>query len=890
MNSAHSRAERPTSVSDCTVTTVTNTIVRSSSQIHTSEILSRGNIYRTVARPAFTNSFTLVNPNIYNQAYSPPNVNPFSQTTSGRSSSSDTKVTQASAAQYRSQFTPSVNSDTIKQLLLSNQRKTTVQPVPSNQNTVEIVKLLQSKSLHVAKQQSSDRQEVKETASQALTQQALPFLKTQDNQNIRRQLLLLQHKLKIQQDLKQEVSQFTGQIINTGPLPTGQFIKSASPQFTESVIIDDKKDIFPPHMTASKTLATQRPKEPSKNMDGQFCHSSELSPFINTCGELPLSTDFIDASIYASSPNSLHLYDQEKIDMQCSMGSTTVCSTFDPISSPDDFELKAQYENTQDISSLPLMETLPTVGKCDLNPRITNTHEPMIDWESCVKRPQDVYIKMESPDTSAPTLAELNSPTYDLSQELDDIDSYIHLELAGSSGEFSHSLDTALKGNQTSTGDIKEKTVINVNDKVQTKSACDTHVKEQSLEVPVIKTEPMDVYSLSPGSNVHGTSVKLETTTVKRPSERNSPLKTIREIDISDATTLQRLLSSKIPIGAREPRKRTISEPQTSTRSVSLRKRSFDSTGLDMDKKWEEIKQFLHTEIQNSGETTIPSPPIKRERTRYDSTSSIMTLTSTEDDDSDSDKDFDDESDSDMEGGNDLSTLSASNSLIGAKEKQYFWQYNVQSKGPKGTRAKFDLEEDPHVLNDFEDPVFGSNSSGTLNSIGITVKHGGKARKGDGNDIVPSPKKLCQIGLQLRKINKQINEFVPVSELPSQARGKTRKEKNKLASRACRLKKKAQHEANKVKLHGLEMEHRNLLTVIHLIRHKLYEHIKQSSSEGKECMTDVLQSLVEQYLSEMVGGNTTDYVNSVILKVEGGNYTGGLNIQATRSYPKELHN
>jgi hypothetical protein len=80
--------------------------------------------------------------------------------------------------------------------------------------------------------------------------------------------------------------------------------------------------------------------------------------------------------------------------------------------------------------------------------------------------------------------------------------------------------------------------------------------------------------------------------------------------------------------------------------------------------------------------------------------------------------------------------------------------------------------------------VFGSTSSGNLASIGVSIKHGGKARKGDGNDIVPSPKKLCQIGLQLRRINGQINDFVPASELPSQARSKSRKEKNKLASRS----------------------------------------------------------------------------------------------------------
>ena len=40
----------------------------------------------------------------------------------------------------------------------------------------------------------------------------------------------------------------------------------------------------------------------------------------------------------------------------------------------------------------------------------------------------------------------------------------------------------------------------------------------------------------------------------------------------------------------------------------------------------------------------------------------------------------------------------------------------------------------------------------------------------------------------------------------------------------------------------------------------------------------------------MVGGHTTDYVNSVIHKVEGGDLSGGILVQATRSYPKELHN
>lgn len=62
-------------------------------------------------------------------------------------------------------------------------------------------------------------------------------------------------------------------------------------------------------------------------------------------------------------------------------------------------------------------------------------------------------------------------------------------------------------------------------------------------------------------------------------------------------------------------------------------------------------------------------------------------------------------------------------------------------------------------------------------------KHNGKARRGDGNDITPSPSKLYALGNELKKLNRIINDLTPVSELPAGARTKSRKEKNKLASR-----------------------------------------------------------------------------------------------------------
>lgn len=73
--------------------------------------------------------------------------------------------------------------------------------------------------------------------------------------------------------------------------------------------------------------------------------------------------------------------------------------------------------------------------------------------------------------------------------------------------------------------------------------------------------------------------------------------------------------------------------------------------------------------------------------------------------------------------------------------------------------------------------------------------------------MTPNSRKLYNIGRELDKLGRIINDMTPVSELPFNVRPTSRKEKNKLASRACRLKKKAQHEANKIKLSGLELEH-----------------------------------------------------------------------------------
>ncbi|XP_047531059.1 protein CREBRF homolog [Vanessa atalanta] len=205
-----------------------------------------------------------------------------------------------------------------------------------------------------------------------------------------------------------------------------------------------------------------------------------------------------------------------------------------------------------------------------------------------------------------------------------------------------------------------------------------------------------------------------------------------------------------------------------------------------------------------------------------------------------------------------------------AKKEKYFWQYNVQAKGPKGQRLILKKKlEDPHVLNSVTDPVFSPN----CNVKGI--KHSGKARKGDGNDLTPNPRKLYLIGLELDKLGKIINDMIPVSELPFNVRPKTRKEKNKLASRACRLKKKAQHEANKLKLYGLQQEHRRLLSGINQMKQIVCNRV--TNPENNVDWSSHINGLVATATEVKIAGKTSEFVNMILDNVKSGQNNGGLN-------------
>ena len=60
-----------------------------------------------------------------------------------------------------------------------------------------------------------------------------------------------------------------------------------------------------------------------------------------------------------------------------------------------------------------------------------------------------------------------------------------------------------------------------------------------------------------------------------------------------------------------------------------------------------------------------------------------------------------------------------------------------------------------------------------------------KGRRGDSDDLSPNPQKLLEISKELERLNKVISDLKPIHQLPVNARTRSRKEKNKLASRYC---------------------------------------------------------------------------------------------------------
>ncbi|XP_031136543.1 CREB3 regulatory factor isoform X1 [Sander lucioperca] len=243
-----------------------------------------------------------------------------------------------------------------------------------------------------------------------------------------------------------------------------------------------------------------------------------------------------------------------------------------------------------------------------------------------------------------------------------------------------------------------------------------------------------------------------------------------------------------------------------------------------------------------------------------------------EDEDYEADKD-DDMSDAfsepgcDMELMEDIKGLTAGVSSRKRGKRRYFWEYSEQLTPSKQERMLKPSEWDRHTL-----PSNLFQKNGPLHGKYMLKK----SRRTDVEDLTPNPRKLLQIGTELRKLNKVIGDLTPVSELPLTARPRSRKEKNKLASRACRLKKKAQYEANKVKLWGLSTEYDRLLFVINAIKEEIVARVEDSAPRPTN-MADTLEHLIQETLvASPVAGQTSDFVNKILENTGHGDPTGGL--------------
>lgn len=596
-------------------------------------------------------------------------------------------------------------------------------------------------------------------------------------------------------------------------------------------------------MTVGAKPGTSKPRGDMDFLSGD--HSNGPLYDHTVSGEV----NMMDNTIFASSPNSLYMYEQEKNDMQ-SFSDTSCNGSMTSLLNEEPFELKSQYENSCDIS-------MPASGGSTVT--TTSSATGTFSDSSWVNNAasQSSSSNLVKSEEFEPTLAELNTVTSEENTMMDisSITDYI-------SPENMQQLDLLLSAaqqsftngeNSSAAGELKQ----NSSDRGRSNSASEmprtwttTSRTQDNKPVfsgdikPSFQRQPLPSHRLRHSSASSFSNKHPQKSTIESSQLHELLSRSIRPVTV---TTMENSVATSTPSQLSPGKRKLAMFPEEGSNSV--------------DKKWEEIKQLLYPEEKHS-----PCQS-KCKRQSLDSTSSAPSF-----EDSDSDSDVNDFSDSDSEGSQEEWNAGRSSRESRQHRKdQYFWQYNIQSKGPKGKRVKFGMEENPHKVQDFEDPVFDSSSASQL---GTTIRHGGKARKGDGNDVSPNPKKLVQIGSQIKKLNKQINSFAPLSELPVSTRNKSKKEKNKLASRACRLKKKAQHEANKVKLYGLDIEHKQLLNVIDTIKEDLHNFIVKKGPQLK--FSTRLQSLVKENLTIQVAGNTTEYVNTVITKVEAGDPKGGL--------------
>lgn len=335
---------------------------------------------------------------------------------------------------------------------------------------------------------------------------------------------------------------------------------------------------------------------------------------------------------FTSSPNSVTMYDGEM--MPGSLGSVCSDSSFVDTGQSEEFDLKPQYECTNDS----LLNLNVDMNVCeDLNNGVRGDAVWSPNDTGGMKM-EDVFQVDQKDAIQGPTLAELN---FDDSV-YDDIESIIQKEeeerkmASGgcalwqqahqSTMDVNFNVPQVITGGQkppikfttctitSPTANAMDVTVGPEKPLTSVTSGLYTATAKPFLATPCVKTEPIDA-QVAPKclqmaqQSPQGLLAPL-TAPVAIPARSQSlaPISMAIEAEAVKSSSLQRLLTDPLPITSikREPEESTsYSYPFTKPSILHKTfKRSY-SPGTDadlmrsMEQKWEEIKQFIHDEEQS---------------------------------------------------------------------------------------------------------------------------------------------------------------------------------------------------------------------------------------------------------------------------------------------------
>lgn len=165
--------------------------------------------------------------------------------------------------------------------------------------------------------------------------------------------------------------------------------------------------------------------------------------------------------------------------------------------------------------------------------------------------------------------------------------------------------------------------------------------------------------------------------------------------------------------------------------------------------------------------------------------------------------------------------------------------------------------------------------------------------KQDVQERLPDPLKLIVLRGHMEKVTSALNEVHVMKENTQQMKALKKKEKNRLASKCCRLKKKALFEANLLIKNGLRNEKQSMLFLIENLRQVIRAHINEvqaasaaQTSVDSSCSSSStpnntnrpprvsLRSKIENMIMAMrqkmphVAGRTQEYVAEVIESIQ----------------------